>query len=93
MSLPLTRTVVRASLNMFFLANSVFALVSALVLRLVSIEMAVITLLMLPVMYVGQRIGLRFFDRGSDRTHRMIAIVCLAAIALGAALKGLSGHF
>lgn len=92
MSLPLSRVVIRASLNMFFLANSIFALASALALRLVTVEMAIVTLLMLPLMYAGQRFGLRFFHLGSDRTHRLIAIACLAVIALGAAIKGLSGH-
>ena len=62
----------------------------ALMLKLVSWPIAVYTLLALPVMFLGQRIGLRYFHRGSDRTHRTIAVCALAAIAVGAAVKGLS---
>jgi uncharacterized membrane protein YfcA len=90
MSSPVSRVAMRASLNVFFLANSVIALASALALNLVSWEIALYTLLALPVMFLGQRIGLRYFHRGSDRIHRTIAVACLAAIALGAAIKGLS---
>lgn len=88
MASPVSRIAMRASLNVFFLANSVVALASALALRLVSSDIAIYTLIALPVMFFGQRLGLRFFHRGSDRTHRLIAVACLAAIALGAAIKG-----
>lgn len=90
MASPVSRVAMRASLNVFFLANSVIALGSALMLQLVSWPIAVYTLLALPLMFLGQRIGLRYFHRGSDGAHRRIAVCALAAIAVGAAIKGLS---
>lgn len=90
MASPVSRVAMRASLNIFFLANAVIALASAFALKLVNWDIAVYTLLALPLMFLGQRIGLRYFHRGSDRTHRMIAVCALAAIAVGAAIKGLS---
>lgn len=91
LSMPVSRAVMRASLNVFFLANAVIALASALSLSLIDWTIVLYTLLTLPLMFVGQHIGLRFFHLGSDRTHRLIAIGCLSAIAVGAAIKGLSG--
>ena len=90
MASPVSRAVMRASLNVFFLVNAVVALASAFVLQIVNWPIVVYTLLGLPVMFLGQRLGLRYFHRGSDRTHRLIAVVALAAIALGAAAKGFS---
>ncbi|KAB2881014.1 MAG: sulfite exporter TauE/SafE family protein [Pseudorhodoplanes sp.] len=91
LSLPVSRTVMRASLNVFFLANASIAVVSALSLKLIDWNIAGYTLLALPLMFAGQQLGLRFFHLGSDRTHRLIAIACLSAIAIGAAIRGLSG--
>jgi uncharacterized membrane protein YfcA len=91
MASPVSRIAMRASLNVFFLINAVIALASALGLGLITWGIALCALAGLPLMFAGQWLGLRYFHRGSDRTHRLIAMVSLGAIALGAAVKGLSG--
>jgi uncharacterized protein len=90
MSAPLKRTVVHASLIIFFFANAVIAAVSAVWFGLVSIDAVILAVLALPVMLLGVLIGKRFTALGSDATHRRIAVGALGAIALATAAKGLS---
>jgi uncharacterized membrane protein YfcA len=90
---PLNRVQIRASLLVFFTAVTPVALVSAIVLGLLTLDSFVMAVLALPVMYAGQIVGQWAFKFGSDTAHKRVAIVCLALIALSAAVKGVSEFF
>lgn len=90
MSVPLTRAAVRASLLVFFLMTSIAAIVTSTVVGLVTSETLGLSLLGLPVMWIGTRVGRYFFTRGSETLHRHVSIVSLGAVALASAIKGVS---
>ena len=90
MSTPLPRAAVRASLMAFFLLTSVAAMASGLAIGLVTVQTLFVSLLGLPVMWFGTRIGHMAFVRSTDAMHRRVSIVSLGAIALVSAAKGIS---
>ncbi|MET0707530.1 MAG: sulfite exporter TauE/SafE family protein [Tardiphaga sp.] len=90
MSVPLPRATVRSSLMVFFLMTSIAAMTSGLALGLITLQTFCLSLLGLPVMWIGTRLGHIAFTRSSDRTHRRVSIVSLGLIALVSAAKGIS---
>lgn len=90
MSVPLQRVTTRASLLVFFLMTSITASVILVATGLLNIHTAVLSLLGLPVMWIGTRIGEMAFTRGSDAMHRHVSIVSLGIISLVSAAKGIS---
>lgn len=90
LSVPLTRAAARASLLVFFLMTSVAATVTSAAAGLITLETVGLSLLGLPVMWIGTRIGRYFFARGSETLHRNVSIASLAAVALASAIKGVS---
>lgn len=90
MSAPLPRDTVRSSLMVFFLLTSIAAMASGIALGLITLQTLCLSLLGLPVMWIGTRIGHMAFTRGSDRLHRRISIGSLGMIALVSAIMGLS---
>lgn len=90
MSVPLPRTTVRASLMVFFLLTSVAAMASGLAIGLITVQTLCLSVLALPVMWFGTRIGHMAFVRSNDAMHRRVSIVSLGLIALVSAAKGIS---
>ncbi|CAN5436498.1 sulfite exporter TauE/SafE family protein [soil metagenome] len=89
MSVPLSRVTTRASLLVFFLMTSITAMAAAASLGLITSQSIGLSLLGLPVMWLGTRLGHIAFTRGSDLTHRRVSIASLGVIALTSAIKGL----
>jgi uncharacterized membrane protein YfcA len=89
MSLPMPRRAARASLMVFFLMTSITATVSFVSVGLMNGHTIVLSLLGLPVMWLGTRIGELAFRRGNDTTHRQVSIASLGAIAVVSAVKGI----
>lgn len=90
MSGPFRAVAARASLLIFFLANSVAAFASIVMIGLATANVVWLSLLTLPVMFIGTWIGELGFRRGSDKLHRRVSIASLGGIALLSALKGIS---
>lgn len=90
MSGPFRAVAARASLLIFFLATSIAALASIAMIGLATANVVWLSILTLPVMFMGTWIGERGFHRGSDELHRRVSIACLGGIALLSALKGIN---
>ncbi|WP_293853921.1 sulfite exporter TauE/SafE family protein [uncultured Alsobacter sp.] len=90
MTSPLGRLQVRASLLVFFLATSVAALGSAAAVGLMGRDTVVLSIVALPVMWVGTWCGAQGFHRGDAKLHRRVSVLCLAGIAAASIAKGLS---
>ncbi|WP_024342421.1 sulfite exporter TauE/SafE family protein [Bradyrhizobium japonicum] len=90
MSGPFRAVAARASLMIFFLATSVAAFVSIAMVGLATANVVWLSLLTLPVMFVGTWIGELGFRRGSEKLHRRVSIASLGGVALLSALKGIS---
>ena len=90
MSVPLPRATMRSSLIVFFMLTSVAAMASGLAIGLVTVQTMCLSLLGLPVLWIGTRIGHMAFIRSSDPIHRRVSIVSLGLIALVSAAKGVS---
>lgn len=89
MSVPLPRTAIRASLLVFFLMTSITATISSLLIGLMTVQTIGLSLLGLPAMWIGTRLGEAVFERGTDAMHRHVSIVSLGVIALVSAIKGI----
>ncbi|WP_454624913.1 sulfite exporter TauE/SafE family protein [Bradyrhizobium cenepequi] len=90
MSGPFGRVAARASLLVFFLATSIAALVSTALVGLLDLRCLILSVLALPVLIAGTRIGEQAFRHGSDALHRQVSIASLGLIAIGSAIKGVS---
>lgn len=89
MSVPLSRVTGRASLLVFFLMTSITAAIASTALGLITVQTIGLSLLGLPMMWMGTRIGEAGFKHGSDIVHRQVSIISLAAIAIISAAKGI----
>jgi hypothetical protein len=69
--------------------TSTTATIAALAIGLITVQTISLSLLGLPVMWIGTRLGEMAFKRGSDAMHRQISIASLGAIALMSTIKGL----
>ena len=91
MAMPLSRSIVRASCLIFFVATAATGALSAAWLGLIDRQTILTAGLALPVMLAGTWLGHRLFRRGSERLHRLATYACLAGAALAAGLKGIAG--
>lgn len=89
MSVPLPRTTTRASLLVFFLMTSITATIAALAIGLITVQTISLSLLGLPMMWIGTRLGEMAFKCGTDAMHRQVSIASLGVIALVSMIKGL----
>lgn len=89
MSQPLPRQAARASLMVFFLMTSVVAAVGLISIGLMTLHTVGLSLLGLPVMWLGTKLGELAFRRGNDKMHRQVSIVSLGLIAVISAVKGI----
>jgi uncharacterized membrane protein YfcA len=89
LSAPLPRVTTRASLLVFFLMTSITAMAALLAVGLVTLQAVCLSLLGLPVMWLGTRIGHLAFVRSADATHRHVSIASLGVISVVSAIKGL----
>lgn len=83
----------RASLLIYFFFLSLATLGAAAVGGLLTLPVALLSLIMLPAMSLGNAVGDRLFQRSSAATYRRVALAVLAAVALlavGRALYGLA---
>jgi hypothetical protein len=87
---PFGRVAAHASLLVFFLATSGVALISTAVLGLFDLRSCILSLIALPIMLAGSRLGRVAFHRGSDALHRRVSIASLGVVAIGSAIKGIS---
>jgi uncharacterized membrane protein YfcA len=90
MSVPLPRTATRASLLVFFLMTSITAAIAAFAIGMITVQTVSLSVLGLPVMWIGTKLGEMAFTRGTDALHRQVSIVSLGVIALVSAVKGIS---
>jgi uncharacterized membrane protein YfcA len=90
MSVPLPRLATRASLMVFFLMTSITATITFVSVGLLNVHTIGLSLLGLPVMWLGTIFGEIAFQRGNDAMHRQVSIISLGAIALVSAVKGVS---
>jgi uncharacterized protein len=86
---PLGRVEVRASLLVLFTAVAALGLINAALLQVLGLQSFLLAVLALPLVYLGQVLGQRCCEFGSDHVHRWIAIVALVGIAFSSILKGL----
>lgn len=89
MSLPMPRQTARASLMVFFLMTSITATVSFVSVGMMTLHTVGLSLLGLPVMWLGTKVGELAFRHGSDALHRQTSIASLGVIALVSAVKGI----
>jgi len=90
MSGPFRAVAARASMLVFFLVTSIAAFVSIMAVGLADGGIVWLSLLGLPVMFLGTWIGEQGFRRGSERLHRRVSIASLGGVALLSAAKGIA---
>lgn len=90
MSGPFRAVAARASLLVFFLATSIAAFASIAMVGLATANVVWVSILALPVMFVGTWIGELGFRHGSESLHRRVSIASIGGGALLSALKGVS---
>ena len=90
MSGPFRAVTARASLLIFFLATSIAAFISIAMVGLATASVIWLSILALPVMYLGTWIGELGFRRGSERLHRRVSMASLGGVALLSAMKGVA---
>ncbi|WP_420133309.1 sulfite exporter TauE/SafE family protein [Rhodopseudomonas sp.] len=88
MSGPFRAVAARASLLVFFLVTSISAFVSIALVGLATPTVLWLSVMALPVTFLGTWIGELGFRRGSETLHRRVSIVSLGVIALISAAKG-----
>jgi uncharacterized membrane protein YfcA len=74
----------------FFLMTSITATITFVSVGLLNVHTIGLSLLGLPVMWLGTIFGEIAFQRGNDAMHRQVSIISLGAIALVSAVKGVS---
>lgn len=89
MSAPMPSRATRASLLVFFLLTSITATITSVAIGLITLSTIFLSLLGLPAMWMGTRVGEYGFARGSDQLHRRVSIVSLGVIAMISAAKAI----
>jgi uncharacterized membrane protein YfcA len=89
LSVPLTREAARASLLVFFLMTSITAMAASMIAGLLTPQTVALSVLGLPVMWIGTRLGEIAFSRGTSDMHRRVSIVVLNVIAIIGAVQGM----
>jgi hypothetical protein len=86
---PLTREAARAPLLVFFLMTSITAMAASMIAGLLTPQTVALSVLGLPVMWIGTRLGEIAFSRGTSDMHRRVSIVVLNVIAIIGAVQGM----
>lgn len=86
MATPLNREAIRASLLVFFQFTAWIGVASAIAIGLLTADLLLPAAIGLPAFWIGNRVGLAIFARGSDAGYRRIALACLVAMALTSAV-------
>lgn len=89
MSIPMSREGARSSLIVFFLMTSIIAMAASLSVGLITIEVITLSLIGLPAVWAGTRLGELGFRYGSAQLHRRLSITTLGVLSLISAIKGL----
>jgi uncharacterized membrane protein YfcA len=84
---PIGTRVARASMIVFFLATSVFALIPLAALGMIGWPIAIAALAGFPAVWIGSWLGAHLYHRSSDERYRMVALSLLVATALLAATR------
>lgn len=86
MSTTLSAEAIRASLLVVFQITVWVAAASAAALGLITRQTLILAAAALPAFLIGNLIGARLFELGSEKTYRRIALACLVAMAIGSAV-------
>jgi uncharacterized membrane protein YfcA len=87
---PLSTGVARASMIVFFLATSVFALVPLASLGMLSWPIASSAATGLPAVWLGSWLGAQLYRHSPERLYRSVALVLLVVTALLAAIRAIA---
>ncbi|MDE2006006.1 MAG: sulfite exporter TauE/SafE family protein [Rhodospirillales bacterium] len=90
LALPLRTGVVRATSIVFFMLTATVALVPMAAHGLIGGASFVWAILSWPALFAGARVGAWGFRRSQPATHRRVALILLALLAGGLALRGLT---
>ncbi len=90
MSSSLSHEAIRASMLVVFQITVFTGLASAIALGLVTRDILMLAVLSLPGFWIGNWVGARLFELGSEQAYRRIAILCLIAMAIGSAAPALA---
>jgi len=93
LALPSGVAVGRASLLVFFFFTSIISIFVQAGAGLLSLRVLELSLLMLPVMALGNSLGDRWFGKASDKHYRQVALAFLLLIALAAVGRALIGLY
>jgi hypothetical protein len=93
LALPSGVAVGRASLLVFFFFTSIISIVVQAGAGLMSWRVLALTLLMMPVMALGNGLGDRWFGKATDKHYRQVAMAFLLAIAVAAVARALVGLY
>lgn len=91
LALPSGVAVGRASLLVFFFFTSIISIVVQAGAGLLTLRVLALSLLMLPVMALGNGLGDRWFGKSSEQHYRRVALLFLLVIALAAIGRALVG--
>jgi uncharacterized membrane protein YfcA len=91
LALPSGVAVGRASLLVFFFFTSLISIAVQSGAGLMSWRVVALTLLMMPVMALGNGLGDHWFGKATDRHYRQVALVFLLLIAIAAVARALVG--
>ncbi|WP_158742934.1 sulfite exporter TauE/SafE family protein [Acidisphaera sp. L21] len=84
---PITTGVARASMIVFFLATSIFALIPLATLGMLGWPIAIMALAGFPAVWAGSWLGARMYRGSSDQRYRMVALALLIVTAILAAAR------
>jgi uncharacterized membrane protein YfcA len=73
----------------FFLMTSITAMAASMIAGLLTPQTVALSVLGLPVMWIGTRLGEIAFSRGTSDMHRRVSIVVLNVIAIIGAVQGM----
>ncbi|HVY50097.1 MAG TPA: sulfite exporter TauE/SafE family protein [Devosia sp.] len=88
---PAGAAVGRASLLVYFFLLSWVTLGSAALGGLLTLQVLLLTILMLPAMSLGNWVGAHLFTRSTAHTYRRVALIVLASVAAVAIARALAG--
>jgi uncharacterized membrane protein YfcA len=81
----------RASLLAYFFFLSLGNAAMIAIAGLLNWRIVILSALMLPMMFLGNALGNRWFDKASARTYERVAFLFLLAVALVAVARGVAG--
>ena len=79
----------RALLMAFFMASSALALASYTAAGIVELSSVTLYLVVLPVLFIGDRLGHYFFERYGSALYRRVALLALAGLGISITVRAL----